>query len=147
MLRRSVCRLAIGEQQHANLTRAQRLQLGNIKTDYGELQTAAGSHEKWGFLYKGWRYPFIAQASLFFFMFCCMSISGVMHTFRDHEIYAEHVTVVDVDDRFQYQLPGASRLHSVFKIRPYGMDLFLDPTPLDWLPFEVKLGKVKQASA
>ena len=147
MLRRSVSRLAIGEQQHVRLTRAQRLQLGNIKTDYGDLQTAAGSHEKWGFLYKGWRYPFIGQFCLFFFMGMCFSVSNVMHTYRDSEIYAEHTTFEDVQERMAYHMPGSSRLKNVTIYRADGVRWEMDPTPLDWLPFEMKLGQVKQASA
>ena len=139
-------RTSVGTNHTVKLTRAQRLQLGNLRTDYGELQTAAGSQEKWGFLYKGWRYPIIGQSALFLFMFFCWATNQSLNSYRDCEIYSEHTCYEDVHERMNYPMQGHSRLKSLTRIKHDGDMFHYDPTPLEWLPFELKLAPVSQAS-
>lgn len=128
------------------LTRATRLQLGNIKTEYGDLQTAAGNHEKWGYMYRGWRYPVFAHTSGSFIIFLFQCIVGCWAQYRDMILMSEHICYEDVKDRCLTQMPGWARLQCFQKITPVGFVPYRDPTPLDWLPIELKLGQVKQAS-
>ena len=128
------------------MTRATRLQLGNIKTEYGDLQTAAGSHEKWGYQYRGWKYPMFAHISGSAIIFIFQMIVGVWAQYRDMIIFSEHICYEDVKDRVLTEMPGWARLQCFQKITPIGFVPYRDPTPLDWLPIELKLGQVKQAS-
>jgi hypothetical protein len=130
----------------AVLTRATRLQLGNIKTDYGDLQTAAGNHEKWGYLYRGWKYPVFAHLAGSFIIFMFQCVVGFWSQYRDMIMMSEHICYEDIKDRCLTPMPGWARIQCFQKITVGGMMVYRDPTPLDWLPIELKLGQVKQAS-
>lgn len=141
MLRRSVSRL-----QHQFVTRATRLQLGNVKSQYGNLQTAAGSHEKWGYMYRGWKYPILAHMAGGFSLLIGQICMGFWNQYRDMVILADHICYEDVKDRCLIPIPGWGRLKGTRIAAPGGFATYRDPTPLEWLPFEIKLGQVKQAS-
>jgi hypothetical protein len=128
------------------MTNATRLQLGNLKSEYGTVSTAAGSLEKWGFIYKANRYPmFNSFWSLL--LFCSVIVwSCVMQQYRDMIVLAENICYEDVKDRCLTPIPGWTRLRSTAMMNASGPQTHRDPTPLDWLPFELKLGYVRQAS-
>ena len=143
MLRRS-SNLLVGGQRP--VTRAQRLQLGNIKTDYGNIQTAAGSHEKWGFMYRGWRYPMTAYFWGAASLFVVHWMVGTWSQYKDMVLFTEYITYEDVEDRALQPMPGWNRLKSFQMFKPWQGMTYRDPTPLDWLPFELKLGAIKNSS-
>ncbi|CBZ30724.1 conserved hypothetical protein [Leishmania mexicana MHOM/GT/2001/U1103] len=128
------------------LSKATRLQLGNIKTEYGTVSTAAGSAEKWGFLFGGNTYPIISIGFSIFMVSATCVIVATYQQYRDMAIVTEHISYEDVKDRCLTPMPGWARLRSFSMATPQGPATFRDPTPLDWLPFELKLGYVKQAS-
>lgn len=140
MLRRSFSAL------NYHVTRATRLQLGNVKSEYGNIQTAAGSHEKWGFMYKGWKYPILTHVSGTVVLFIGQVTIAFWNQYRDMVILGEFITYEDVKDRCLIPIPGWSRLKGARIAAPGGFATWRDPTPLEWLPFEIKLGQVKQAS-
>lgn len=141
MLRRSLKILT-----QPSLTRATRLQLGNVKSEYGSMQTAAGSQDKWGFIYRGWKYQLLAHFSGGFIILMVQVVVGVWAQYRDMVILSEHICYEDVKDRCITSMPGYQRLACFQQITPAGCMTYRDPTPLDWLPMELKLGQVKQAS-
>lgn len=143
MLRRSLTHRLGGQ---APVTRAQRLALGNIKTDYGNVQTAAGSHEKWGYLYRGWKYPLAAYSSMTACLWAIYFLVGTWSQYKDMIIMSEHITYEDVEDRCLTPMPGWSRLKTFQQLKPWQGLTYRDPTPLEWLPFDIKLGMVKQSS-
>ncbi|KAG5492584.1 hypothetical protein JKF63_01163 [Porcisia hertigi] len=128
------------------LSKATRLQLGNIKTEYGTVSTAAGSVEKWGFLFGGNTYPLVSLGFGVFMMCAILTVVATYQQYRDMVIVTEHISYEDVKDRCLTPMPGWARLRSFSMATPHGPATFRDPTPLDWLPFELKLGYVKQAS-
>ncbi|CAJ1012094.1 hypothetical protein Q4I28_007407 [Leishmania naiffi] len=128
------------------LSKATRLQLGNIKTEYGTVSTAAGSVEKWGFLFGGNMYPIVSLSFGIFMVCATMAVAATYQQYRDMVIVTEHISYEDVKDRCLTPMPGWVRLRSFSMATPQGPATFRDPTPLDWLPFELKLGYVKQAS-
>lgn len=128
------------------LSKATRLQLGNIKTDYGLLSTAAGSAEKWGMLFGGKTYPIISLWGSVLFGVSILVIVGTYRDYRDLVVMTEHISYEDIKDRCLTPIPGWTRLRSGAMVNPAGIMTYRDPTPLDWLPFELKLGYVKQAS-
>lgn len=128
------------------LSKATRLQLGNIKTEYGMVSTAAGSTEKWGFIFGGRVYPLISCVFSCFIMCAFITVTGTYQQYRDMVIMTEHITYEDVKDRCLTPIPGWARIRSASMANPMGPMTYRDPTPLDWLPFELKLGYVKQAS-
>uniref|UniRef100_A0A7S1L3G4 Uncharacterized protein n=1 Tax=Neobodo designis TaxID=312471 RepID=A0A7S1L3G4_NEODS len=132
--------------RNAYMTRATRLQLGNVKSPHGDLQTAAGNHEKWGYLYRGWRYPVAGHLAGSLAILVFQVVVGVWAQYRDMILLSEHITYEDVKDRCLTQMPGWARLQCFNKFTAGGMMPYRDPTPLDWLPLELKLGQVKQAS-
>ncbi|CUI14398.1 transmembrane protein, putative [Bodo saltans] len=129
-----------------SLSKATRLQLGNLKTEYGTVSTAAGSHEKWGFLYRARKYPALGHFYMATFIITTVMVSGTYQQYRDMMIVSENICYEDVKDRCLTPMPGWARLRSIQIANPAGPQTFRDPTPLDWLPFELKLGYVKQAS-
>jgi hypothetical protein len=143
MLRRSSLSLIGGQRP---ITRAQRLQLGNIKTDYSNVQTAAGNHEKWGFMYRGWTYPHIAYIWGTISLYIVYYMVGTWSQYRDMIIMSEYITYEDVEDRALTPMPGWNRLKSFQMFKPWQAMTYRDPTPLDWLPFELKLGSVANSS-
>ncbi|KPI85179.1 hypothetical protein ABL78_5767 [Leptomonas seymouri] len=128
------------------LSKATRLQLGNIKTEYGMVSTAAGSAEKWGFLFGGNVYPLISLGFGIFMISAAITVSGTYQQYRDMVIMTEHISYEDVKDRCLTPMPGWARLRTIQISHPLGPMTYRDPTPLDWLPFELKLGYVTQAS-
>lgn len=128
------------------ISKATRLQLGNIKTDYGNVSTAAGSAEKWGHIYRATNYPILNYIFMGTFIGMFQFIWGSYMQYRDMLILSEHITYEDVMDRCLTPVPGWARLKSIRGATPTGPHIWHDPTPLDWLPFELKLGAVKQAS-
>ncbi|KPA86096.1 putative mitochondrial hypothetical protein [Leptomonas pyrrhocoris] len=128
------------------LSKATRLQLGNIKTEYGMVSTAAGSAEKWGFLFGGNVYPLISIGLGVFVISAMITVAGTYQEYRDLLVMTEHISYEDVKDRCLTPMPGWARLRTVQIAQPLGPVTYRDPTPLDWLPFELKLGYVKQAS-
>lgn len=128
------------------LSKATRLQLGNIKTEYGRVSTAAGSAEKWGFLFGGSTYPLLSVGSCVFSFCAVLMVVTTYQQYRDMVVLCEHIAYEDVKDRCLTPMPGWARLRGVGIATPFGPATFRDPTPLDWLPFELKLGYVKQAS-
>ncbi|KAK7196896.1 hypothetical protein NESM_000631000 [Novymonas esmeraldas] len=128
------------------LSKATRLQLGNIKTEYGTVSTAAGSAEKWGYLFGGNTYPLISMSASLFLLCSTLMVIATYQQYRDMVIMTEHISYEDVKDRCLTPMPGWARLRSVGMATPHGPSTFREPTPLDWLPFELKLGYVKQAS-
>ncbi|CBH14849.1 uncharacterized protein TEOVI_000481700 [Trypanosoma equiperdum] len=137
---------ASGSRLAPALSKATRLQLGNIKTEYGYVSTAAGSQEKWGFLFKGRRYPLISCGYSICLVCIAITVVGTYQQYRDMIIMTEHISYEDVKDRCLTPMPGWARLRSLQIASPLGPMTYRDPTPLDWLPFELKLGCVKQAS-
>ena len=132
--------------QSLSLSKATRLQLGNIKTDYGAVSTAAGSSEKWGFVFKTSRYPNFVLFSGLIYLWTFGSCVILYEQYRDMMISVEHVLYEDVRDRCLTRMPGWARLRTMKAMTPSGPMCYRDPTPLDWLPFELKLGTVKHAS-
>lgn len=129
------------------LSKATRLQLGNVKTEYGLAATAAGSKEKWGSnLGAHTSYPFATMGLLAGTLCVVIAVVGSYQQYRDMSIMSEHITYEDVKDRCLTPIPGWARLRSFQMANPTGPQTFRDPTPLDWLPFDIKLGYVKQAS-
>ncbi|ORC92308.1 uncharacterized protein TM35_000045220 [Trypanosoma theileri] len=128
------------------LSKATRLQLGNIKTEYGYVSTAAGSQEKWGFLFKARKYPLISCGYSICLICLAIGVIGSYQQYRDMVIMTEHISYEDVRDRCLTPIPGWARIRNVQIASPLGPMTYRDPTPLDWLPFELKLGYVKQAS-
>ncbi|ESS64081.1 hypothetical protein TCDM_14479 [Trypanosoma cruzi Dm28c] len=128
------------------LSKATRLQLGNIKTEYGYVSTAAGSQEKWGFIFKVRRYPLLSCGYTLCLMSITIGVVGTYQQYRDMVIMTEHISYEDVKDRCLTPIPGWARIRNVQIASPLGPMTYRDPTPLDWLPFELKLGHVKQAS-
>lgn len=128
------------------LSKATRLQLGNVKSNYGTLSTAAGSLEKWGFLYVPHVYPSLTLAMLLGLVALFVGVGGTYQQYRDMIVMTEHISYEDVKDRCLTPIPGWARLHTMGISSPAGAQTYRDPTPLDWLPFELKLGYVKQAS-
>lgn len=128
------------------MSKATRLQLGNVKTAYGDVQTAAGNHEKWGFLYRGVKYPLLAYIVGVPFIGVTQYVAAAYCQYRDMVVLSEHICYEDIKDRCLTPIPGWARLRTVQIIGENGPSLFRDPTPLDWLPFELKLGHVKRAS-
>ncbi|CCW62033.1 unnamed protein product [Phytomonas sp. EM1] len=128
------------------LSKATRLQLGNVKTEHGTFSSAAGSQEKWGFIFGGRVYPAIGCTFSCFVIAVAITITGTYYQYRDMVLMTEHITYEDVKDRCLTPIPGWARLRSVQMANPMGPMTYRDPTPLDWLPFELKLGSVKQAS-
>lgn len=132
--------------QQATLSKATRLELGNVKSPYGELQTAAGSHEKWGFIFRGLRYPIFSYCALLGWSATVMLTIGTYMQYRDMMILSEHVCYEDLKDRCLSPMPGWARLRTIQTAQVGQFMTYRDPTPLEWLPFELKLGQVKQAS-
>ena len=128
------------------LTTATRLQLGNLKSEYGNVSTAAGSIEKWGFIYRPNRYPVFNQFWWTVILTTWFLFNGVTVQYRDMILLSENVCYEDVKDRCLTPIPGWARLRSMSMANQAGPQTHRDPTPLDWLPFELKLGYVKQAS-
>lgn len=128
------------------LSKATRLQLGNVKTEYGAASTAAGSAEKWGFLLKGRAHPMITYAVGFVVIVSCTLCTAAYQQYRDMKVMLGHITCEDVKDRCLTPIPGWARLRTIAMANPMGPATYRDPTPLDWLPFELKLGFVKHAS-
>lgn len=129
------------------LSKATRLQLGNVKTEYGLASTAAGSKEKWGSnLGPRSSYPFATIGMLIATVSVAIATVGTYQQYRDMTIMTEHISYEDVKDRCLTPIPGWARIRSMQMANPTGPQTFRDPTPLDWLPFDVKLGYVKQAS-
>ncbi|CAD2216884.1 hypothetical protein AGDE_00956 [Angomonas deanei] len=128
------------------LSKATRLQLGNIKTDYGNLSTAAGSREKWGFMLASSTYPLISGVLSCWFLVSFFVVLGTYQQYRDMIVMTEHISYEDVKDRCLTPIPGWARLRTIGIATTVGPMTYRDPTPLDWLPFELKLGYVKQAS-
>ncbi|EPY33636.1 hypothetical protein STCU_01952 [Strigomonas culicis] len=128
------------------LSKATRLQLGNIKTDYGMVSTAAGSREKWGFIFASRTYPILGTIGIAVLVMSTFTIIGTYQQYRDMIVMSEHISYQDVKDRCLTPIPGWARIHSLAIGTPEGPATYRDPTPLDWLPFELKLGYVKQAS-
>nr|CCC93209.1 hypothetical protein, unlikely [Trypanosoma congolense IL3000] len=128
------------------LSKATRLQLGNVKTEYGYVSTAAGSQEKWGFLFKGRRYPLIHCTYSICLVCLAITVVGTYQQYRDMVIMTEYISYEDVKDRCLTPIPGWARIRNLQIAGPLGPMTYRDPTPLDWLPFELKLGYVKQAS-
>ena len=143
MLRLSRTLFIQGEQF---LSKSTRLQLGNVKSPYGELQTAAGNHEKWGFIYRGLRYPLFSYITFFFVTFTMHLTVGGYLQYRDMILLSEHICYEDLKDRCLSPMPGWARLRTIQVGMPGQFMTYRDPTPLEWLPFELKLGQVKQAS-
>ena len=143
MLRVSLARFVGGQ---STVTRAQRMQLGNIKSDYGNVQTAAGSHEKWGFQFRGWKYPITAYFWGGVSLFVVYFLVGTWSQYKDMILLSEYITYEDVEDRALTPMPGWARLKSFQIFKPWQGMTYRDPTPLDWLPFELKLGMVKNSS-
>lgn len=129
-----------------SLSKATRLQLGNIKTEYGTVSTAAGSGEKWGFVYRARRYPTMGHLYMCTITATIIFVSGCYSQYRDMMIVSENICYEDVKDRCLTPIPGWARLRTLQIANPAGAQTYRDPTPLDWLPFELKLGYVKQAS-
>lgn len=129
------------------LSKATRLQLGNVKTEYGLASTAAGSKEKWGSNLAGpTSYPFATIGCLIATISVAIAAIGTYQQYRDMTIMTEHISYEDVKDRCLTPIPGWARIRSMQMANPTGPQTFRDPTPLDWLPFDIKLGYVKQAS-
>ncbi|CCW72271.1 unnamed protein product [Phytomonas sp. Hart1] len=128
------------------LSNATRLQLGNIKTKNGTFATASGSQEKWGFILGGRVYPIIGCTFSCFTIIVVMTVAGTYQEYRDMILMSEHISYEDVKDRCLTPIPGWARLRSLQMASPMGPVTYRDPTPLEWLPFELKLGYVKQAS-
>lgn len=128
------------------LSKATRLQLGNIKTDYGSVSTAAGSSEKWGFIYRVNRYPMLGYIFGISFIVITQTVIACYYQYRDMLIMADHICYEDVRDRVLTPIPGIARLKTIQMMGAENIYAYRDPTPLDWLPFELKLGAVKQAS-
>lgn len=130
----------------ATLSKVTRLQLGNLKSQYGTVSTAAGSHEKWGFLYRARKYPTLGHFYMSTFLVVTIMSAGAYQQYRDMVVLSEHICYEDVKDRCLTPIPGWARLRTMQIANPCGAQTYRDPTPLDWLPFELKLGYVKQAS-
>lgn len=128
------------------LSKATRLQLGNIKTEYGTVSTAAGSVEKWGFIFGGKTYPLANIGFVIMFTSLVLTVTGAYQQYRDSVIMSEYISYEDVKDRCLTPIPGWARIRTIQIANPMGPMTYRDPTPLDWLPFELKLGYVKQAS-
>lgn len=129
------------------LSKATRLQLGNVKTEHGLASTAAGSKAKWGSnLAAPSTYPFVTIGGLIAAVSVIIAVVGSYQQYRDMVIMSEHITYEDVKDRCLTSIPGWARLRSMAMANPTGPQTFRDPTPLEWLPFDLKLGYVKQAS-
>lgn len=129
-----------------HLSKATRLQLGNVKSPYGNLQTAAGSHEKWGYIYRGFKYPILAYVSILGTFGSLHFLSACYLQYRDMILLSEYICYEDLKDRVLTPMPGWARLRTVQVACPGQFMTYRDPTPLEWLPFELKLGQVKQAS-
>ena len=143
MLRRTCPAFLHGQR---SVTRTQRLDLGNIKSDHGQIQTAAGNQEKWGYMYRGWRYPFLAYFSGGVSLFFIYVVIGAWSQYKDMILMSEHITYEDVEDRALTPMPGWTRLKSFQIFKPMQGMTYRDPTPLDWLPFELKLGSIRTSS-
>lgn len=128
------------------LSNATRLQLGNIKTQYGTVSSAAGSMEKWGFIYRARVYPTLGHFYMATFIGTVIAVVGTYQQYKDMMIVSEHICYEDVKDRCLTPVPGWARLRTIQIANPAGALTYRDPTPLDWLPFELKLGYVKQSS-
>ena len=59
----------------------------------------------------------------------------------------EHICLSDMKDRTLVAVPGVARIRGCFQMAtPGGVLTWCDPTPLEWLRFEIRLGAVKYAS-
>lgn len=128
------------------LSKATRLQLGNLKTDYGEMSTAAGSKQKWGHFDVRPNHP-ILQAFFLSVLTCTlMFASGVYSQYRDMLLLQKYICYEDIQDRCLIPIPGENSLKPLFLDTILGYLSFRKVNPLQWFPFELKLGDVKQAS-
>eukprot|EP00796_Vickermania_ingenoplastis_P005247 gene5247-3758_t len=101
------------------LSKATRLQLGNVKTDYGLAATAAGSKEKWGSNLAGpTPYPFVTVGCLIATISVAIAAIGTYQQYRDMTIMAEHITYEDVKDRCLTPIPGWARIRSMQMANP-----------------------------
>eukprot|EP00760_Papus_ankaliazontas_P035844 PhM_4_TR8048/c0_g1_i1/m.106644 len=141
MFRRSF--LSLGTMK---LSKATRLQLGTIHSEFGKMTGAAGSSELWGNQYYGLKYPMATQIFFFFLILAYRMGVTSYQQYRDMIIFHNHICLEDVFDRCLRPIPGIYRLKSVYTYSPQGVMEYRDPTPLEWLPYELKLGSIKQAS-
>lgn len=128
------------------LSRATRLQLGNIQTPNGAVSSAAGSHEKWGYAFRKTTFPI---SNTLFYMVTIGTGTFVMNwaaQYRDIEIYSKYICYEDVKDRCLTPIPGWGRFGGSRWAQMPIPNTHRLPHPLDWMPFELKLGAVKQAS-
>ena len=128
------------------LAKATRLQLGHVKSPYGQLQTAAGNAEKWGMFQKTYRYPYGAGFAYACFVYYHIRIVYTYLFYRDAVTYSEHITYEDLKDRCLTPMPGWTRLRTFRMCQFNKIMVERDPTPLEFLPFELKVGQIKHAS-
>lgn len=75
-----------------------------------------------------------------------MFASGAYSQYRDMLLLQKYICYEDVQDRCLIPIPGQKSLKSIFTDTILGYLSFRDCNPLEWFPFELKLGDVKQAS-
>ena len=141
MLRRS-----LPKRSTIKLTKATRLQLGTIQSEFGTMSTIAGNQEMWGNQYFPMKYPVLWNVVGIFVIFVYRVTITAYQQYRDMLIYSEHICLEDVWDRAIRPIPGINRIKSIYTYGIQGLQEYRAPTPLTWLPYEMKLGSIRQSS-
>jgi len=139
-------RRGLFQRKNIKLTKATRLQLGAVQTEQGTMSTLAGNSEHWGNQYYPLKYPIAFHVCGFIMIFTYRVIAAAYGQYRDMLIFSEHICIEDVWDRAIRPIPGLNRIKSILIYGPQGMQEYRAPTPLTWLPYEMKLGSIRQSS-